>query len=71
MRRFLVFTFCWLVATLTHAQVKTIESFTQNMKKTEGFLPLYWDESTGKLWAEITQLDREFLYYPCLSAGVS
>ncbi len=70
MRRFLVFTFCWLVATLTHAQVKTIESFTQNMKKTEGFLPLYWDESTGKLWAEITQLDREFLYYPSLSRGI-
>jgi acetamidase/formamidase len=43
---------------------------TAKLSKIDGYLPLYWDESTGKVWMEITRFDREFLYQVTLSTGV-
>jgi hypothetical protein len=40
------------------------------LRKIDGFIPLYWDEHTGKMWLEIDHFDREFLYITALSAGV-
>jgi len=35
-----------------------------------GFFNLYWDDKDGKLWLEIDQWQREFLYQSGLAAGV-
>jgi uncharacterized protein DUF4953/uncharacterized protein DUF5117 len=35
-----------------------------------GLFPLYWDARAGKLWLEISQWQREFLYQSGLAAGV-
>ncbi|WP_186755475.1 zinc-dependent metalloprotease [Echinicola salinicaeni] len=48
----------------------TISSFTENMVNQDGFYPLYWDDSNGKIYLEITALDKEILYYPSLAAGL-
>jgi hypothetical protein len=48
----------------------TIEQKTQGMEKKDGLLPLYWDESEGKLWLEIPRQDMEVIYVESLPAGV-
>jgi hypothetical protein len=49
--------------------------FSQNldlskMSKKDGFMPFYLDEEKGKIYLEITTLDKEFLYVNSLTAGV-
>ena len=48
----------------------TIASITQNLKKSDGFFPYYYDEKTGKIYLEIGQFDQEFLYFSSLTDGV-
>jgi len=36
----------------------------------DGFVPLYWDEATGRLYLEIARFDRELLYQVSLPAGI-
>ena len=33
-------------------------------------MPLYWETDTGRLYAEITNLQSPLIYYPSLSQGV-
>ena len=35
---------------------------TKDLKKIDGFFPIYWDENAGKLFVEIPRLDTEVLY---------
>ena len=35
-----------------------------------GFVPLYWNEGQGKLYAEVGAFNQPFIYYPSLSQGV-
>jgi hypothetical protein len=49
--------------------------FSQNLdlsklSKKDGFVPFYLDEEKGKIYLEITALDKEFLYVNSLTAGV-
>jgi hypothetical protein len=30
----------------------------------------YWEESTGKIWLQIDEFDKEFLYQTSLPAGL-
>ena len=48
----------------------TIAEKTKNMKPYNGFLNYYWDESTGKIWLQIDELDKEILYQTSLPAGL-
>jgi len=48
----------------------TIAEKTAGMEKKDGFLPLYWNEATGKLWLEVSRFDEELLYYVSLPAGM-
>jgi hypothetical protein len=43
---------------------------TRNLKKIDGFHPLYWDENTGRLYLEIPKLDTEVLYATYLATGL-
>ena len=40
------------------------------MKKMNGYLNMYWDNDSGKLWLEISDFDQEFLYVNSLMAGM-
>ena len=71
----------WCVLTTVHAQdlapaseeengPLTIQSKTADMEKIDGFFPLYWDESAGTLWMEISRFDTEVLHLGGLAGGL-
>lgn len=51
-------------------ELPTIEAHTAGMTALEGFVDLYWDERSGRLFAEFDQWDREFLYQIQLASGL-
>jgi hypothetical protein len=50
--------------------IPSIEEKTRGMTRMEGLFDLYWQESTGMLFWEITELDREFLYQISMGSGL-
>jgi len=48
----------------------TIAEKTQGMEKHDGFFPFYWDRKTGKIFLEISRIDKDFLYVTSLSSGL-
>jgi hypothetical protein len=48
----------------------SIAERTKNMKKMDGFFPIYWDENAGKLFVEIPKLDTEVLYSTGMASGL-
>ncbi|MEL6628602.1 MAG: zinc-dependent metalloprotease [Bacteroidota bacterium] len=52
------------------AEIPSIETFTEDMERFEGYFPFYWDEEKGKIWLEVIREGEEFLYVNSLSAGV-
>ena len=51
-------------------KLPSLEDKTAGMRKIDGFLPLYWDESSGKLWMEISRFDQEILNLSGIAAGL-
>ena len=49
---------------------KTISSVTEKMQKIDGFIPLYWNASDGKMYLEISRFNQEFLHQVSLPTGV-
>ncbi len=47
-----------------------LSSFTQNMSHQKGFVDFYWDETKGKMYLAIDQLDQDMLYIYYLQSGV-
>jgi hypothetical protein len=62
----------FLVPMMAEAQEAppTIAKKTEGMEEIDGFVPLYWDASTGKLWMEISRMEEPFLYYESLVTGL-
>jgi hypothetical protein len=50
--------------------IQSIDERTKDLKKLDGYFPLYWDEHAGRLWLEIPKLDVEVLYSTGLSTGL-
>lgn len=48
----------------------TVEEKTQGMTPLRGLFDLYWQESTGSLFWELRDLDREFLYQVSMGSGL-
>ena len=48
----------------------SISNKTKDMEKLSGYFNMYWDSSSGKLWLEINDFDKEFLYVNSLTAGI-
>jgi hypothetical protein len=48
----------------------TIEAKTEGMTRIEGFIPVYFEETTGKVWLEIARFGEEILHYTSLPAGL-
>src|SRR5258706_8373331 len=57
-------------ATPPAGHVPSIATKTSSMQKMPGYLPLYWEDKTGKLWLEIDKFDVEFLYVDSMPAGM-
>ncbi|HYL98036.1 MAG TPA: zinc-dependent metalloprotease [Blastocatellia bacterium] len=49
---------------------KTFAELTAGLRKIDGYVPLYWDESTGKMLMEISRFNKEFLLQLSLPAGL-
>jgi hypothetical protein len=50
--------------------VQSIEDRTNGMQRLDGFFPLYWEESAGRLWMEISRWETEVLHLTGLAAGL-
>jgi len=48
----------------------SIEEKTEGMRAMPGYLDLYWEEATGKLYLEIDRWGEEFLYQIALATGL-
>ena len=48
----------------------SIADKTRGMEKRDGFLPVYWEAATGKLWMEIPRTGQELIYVVSLPAGL-
>lgn len=42
----------------------------ENLRKIDGFVPLYWDARTGRMLMEVSRFNTEFLYQVSLPAGL-
>ncbi len=52
------------------AALQSVEDRTAGMKKIDGYFPLYWDDSAGAMFLEISRFDSDFLFSTGLSAGL-
>jgi hypothetical protein len=64
-----------LLASLSAAQdadkpLPTITSKVEKLQKIDGYMPLYWQPSAGKLFMEIARFNQELLYQVSLPAGL-
>ena len=48
----------------------TIEEKTAAMERMDGFIPMYWEDSTGKLWIEIDRWNTDVLHASGIGAGL-
>ena len=48
----------------------SIEDKTAGMKRLDGYVPLYWDESAGQLWMEISRWSTEMLLASTFGSGL-
>ncbi len=55
-----------------HAQSQPLKigERTRQWTRMDGFVPLYWDELSGRLYLEISRFDQELLYQTSLPAGL-
>ncbi len=51
-------------------KLPTIAEKTKDMQKLDGYIPLYWQSATGKLFMEIGRFNQELLYQVSLPAGL-
>jgi hypothetical protein len=51
-------------------QLPSISDKTRGTQKLDGFMPLYWQPASGKLFMEITRFEHELLYQVSLPAGL-
>ena len=71
MAQFLATVLLLAATAFSHAQtLPTIEDTVANAELMEGYFNLYWDNSTGKMYWEIDELDVEFLYQVSMASGL-
>jgi hypothetical protein len=51
-------------------KLPTIAEKVKDLRKIDGFIPLYWQESTGRMFMEIGRFDQEILYQVGLPEGL-
>ncbi|MGI8672131.1 MAG: zinc-dependent metalloprotease [Luteitalea sp.] len=61
---------CLVTEASAQGQLPKIGERTRQWTRMDGFVPLYWDEQSGRIYLEISRLDQELLYQTSLPAGV-
>ena len=51
-------------------KLPSIATRVEKMQKIDGYMPLYWQPSAGKLFMEIGRFNQELLYQVSLPAGL-
>ncbi|WP_419940318.1 zinc-dependent metalloprotease [Candidatus Palauibacter sp.] len=51
-------------------ELPSIEEKTASMREIDGFVPMYWEASSGKLWLEISRWDTDMLHMTGLASGL-
>ncbi len=54
----------------TPEKLPSITSKVEKLQKIDGYMPLYWQASSGKLYLEIARFSQEMLYQVSLPAGL-
>jgi hypothetical protein len=54
----------------TDRKPRTIGEATAGMRRIDGFVPLHWNETTGRLLMEVSRFGEEMLYQISLQTGV-
>lgn len=67
--RLFVFAFSLMLSSLP-AMADTITSFTQSMEKHTGFIPVFYDGKTGKVYLQLTNLNQPLIFQSSLPQGV-
>lgn len=67
---FALFLFLPLAVFSQEKREEPFEKKIENLKKIDGFMPIYWDAKNGKMLMEISRFNQEFLYQVSLPAGV-
>lgn len=70
MRHLLKLLFFLFPVIINAQSLPSIEDKTKGLKKYEGYLNYYWDETTGKVWLEVDKPDIEILYVTSLPAAL-
>ncbi len=71
MRRLvLVVISAFMLAPAALSAQQSIRDYTRGMEKRDGYFPLYWDASAGRLLLEIPRPGEEFLYLTSLATGL-
>ena len=47
----------------------TLAERTRGLERSDGFLPLYWDASRGRVLVEVPVFDRDVLYFVSAASG--
>src|SRR4051812_27290500 len=68
--KFLLFSFLYFSSLVSAQQLQPIAEKTKDMKRYPGFLNYFWEESSGKIWLEISKSAHEILYQQSLPAGL-
>ena len=59
-----------LFAMAAQAPMPSVADKTRGMERIDGFVPMYWDASQGRIWFEIGRLGEELLYLVSMPTGV-
>ncbi|MEO7394890.1 MAG: DUF5117 domain-containing protein, partial [Chitinophagaceae bacterium] len=70
MYRFLTFSLLLSSIVCSAQTLPSIDDKTKGLKKYEGYLNYYWDETSGKILLEIDKPDLEILYITSLPAAL-
>jgi len=54
----------------TAQDTPSISDKTVNMDRRDGYFPVFWDATDGKIWLEISRMDEDFLYVSSQPAGL-
>lgn len=70
MKLFRMLTAMVLFVVLSASADANIADFSQGKSYTEGFIPFYYDDESGKVYLEISEFNQEFLFQSSLPHGV-
>ena len=66
----LLFLLLFVPHLLPAQKLPSIQEKVKDFQKHDGFFPFYWDEQSGKIFLQIDETEKEFLYVTSLPAGI-